>query len=503
MARRRNSSASPRNKRRKSGNSSSRFLYIGIGIFAIATIAVGIWFITGTDSDYKFQRKQLDKYVEVTNETNLLEDGAAVYLDLSDGMLSAYATPDSKALLQSIIDKLAANRAIEFYGLGDERIFELKKSHTELYNFLLNPNSYNLQKAPIEKTLAQIVTNRQPALLMSDFEEYKGSVIEKAAYAKRAFIDWLALGYNITFYKWEFAEKGHQKLMFLAVFDDNANRLNSLVQSAVTLTDPNIERYVLGGHDFAFPTSTLYPSFKQGGNYHNGNGKDIVTAVTEDGGPESYFCYAKPYATANGVPGQFAPLNISLGTLAEFYPLGVTYEHAIQNAKKMKEAGVPQESLYTHLLSNLFVDFGAQDGYAINNIEARVFDLQSAMKAIYDIGDSITAERLDTIDMPEINMVLTASIEGAEDLPAGWKEILVDFDEKFDGTFMGGIPSSNLIRANVVISDVSPKIDQAISFFSWPDNPSLANSVKETLTSASSSPQGRILYTYYIKSKSE
>lgn len=478
------------------------FLYIGIALCAIAVIGVLVWFLT-RQNGYLFQRSHLDKYIEVTKTSNFLEDEASVYVDMSDGMNFAYAIPGRKAILQSVINKLAANSSIKFYGLANGRISPLEMNHTELYNYMLNPQSYNLQKAPIETTLAQIIDNRQPALLMTDFEEYKGAVIEQAAYAKRYFINWLAMGYNITFYKWNFVEKGKQKLMFLAVFDDNANRLNSLVETAVNLTDPNIETYVLGSRDFAYPTNTQYLSLKQGGNYHNSNGIDVVTAVMENGGKDDYICYAKPYATATGSLGQFAPLNISLGTYAEYYPLGVKWTDAIANAMCMQETGVSSDDKFTHLFRNLFIDFGAQNGFSIDDIEVRVFDMQETMETIYKGCDSIIIEQINSVNKPEINMVLTAGMQSDDSLPNGWKEIFVDFDKKFNGTLMGGTPATNLLRANIVISKATPDISNAISFFAWDGNPSLANSVKETLTAASSNPQGRILFTYYIKTISE
>lgn len=90
-----------------------------------------------------------------------------------------------------------------------------------------------------------------------------------------------------------------------------------------------------------------------------------------------------------------------------------------------------------------------------------------------------------------------------KELPLGWKEIYVDFDKQFDGTFIGNITPTTLFRANIVISKATPNIAEIDGFFGWPGNPSLANSVKETLTAGSSNPQGRILYTYYLKIVSE
>lgn len=461
-----------------------------------------IWFLTKTPS-YTFQRSQLDKYVEMTQEAHLLNDGASVYVDMSDGMNYAYSTQDSQSILQAIINKLAANSAIKFFGLADEKITPLELSHTQLYNYMLNPKSYDKQKAPIESTLQRIVSENQPALLMTDFEEYKGQVIEQAAYAKRYFIAWLADGNNITFYKWDFVEKGKSKHMFLAVFDDNANRLNSLIETAINMTDPNIEKYVLGGRDFAYPTSTNYISLKQGGNYHNDKGLDVVTAVMENGGMNDYVSYAKPFATANGVPGQFAPLDISLGSYAEYYPLGVTWTDAIANSKRMQETGISENIKFNHLLSNLYIDFGAQNGFNIDDIEVRVFDMGETMREIASQGDSLKVRQIESINNPEVNMFLSASMNDVRELPRGWKEITIDFDSKFNGSFMGNVSSTTLFRANIVISKASANIGDVNAFFGWPGNPSLANSIKETLTAGTSSPQGRILYTYYIKTITE
>lgn len=505
MARRRNISSTPRRSRksRKSNSSSSRFIYAGIGIAVIAVIGFILWLIWRDETgEYKFKRADLDKYVEMTQSPNLLNDGASVYVDMSDGMNYAYATPQSQTLLQNVINKLAGNSAISFYGLADEKISPLEMSHTQLFNYMMNPASYDKQKAPIERALETIVQNRQPALLMTDYEEYKGGVIEQAAYAKKYFTDWLAQGFNITFYKWDFVEGGKTKHMFLSVFDDNANRLNSLVENAVRTTDPSIATYVLGSRDFAYPTSSPYASLKDGGNYHNSKGQDVVTAVMSNGGKEDYVCYAKPYATASGEQGKFAPLDVSVGSMSEYYPIGVQWADAISNSKRMQETGVPQEDIYTHLFRNLFVNFGAQNGYSIDGIEARVFDMQETMKAVAEAvanGDSIDIEKIEGINKPEVNMVLTTGMEPYNNLPEGWNEIFVDFDNQFNGTFIGGVPTTNLLRANIVISKVTPKVNEAVLFFGWDGNMSLANSVKETLMSNTSSPQGRILFTYYIR----
>lgn len=501
MARKRSSSSS--SSRVKKQKSTSPLLFVVLGVALLAVVGLVIWLCLPSD-DYQFQRSDLDKYVEVTNTGETLGDGAAVYVDMSDGMNCAYAGAGSKAILQGIINKLAANKAIEFYGLADEKIFPLEMSHTELYNYMLNPASYGKQKAPIEKTLGEIVEKKQPALLMSDFEEYNRGVIHQAAYAKQYFIEWLEMGFNISFYKWDFVEGGKRKHMFLAVFDDNGNRLNALVDNAVKLVNPDIDTYVLGGHYFAYPAISSYPSLRQGGNYHDRNGVDNVTAVGEKGGPFDYVSYARPLATASGTQGQFSTLDNLVGVRAEYYPIGVSWESAIENARNMQEEGVPAEDMYTHLLRNLYFDFGAQDGYNIDGIEVRVFDMQATMKVVGDqiLEGDIDVEEIEKVEKPEINMVLAAGMESAAGMP-GWTEVFVDFDSKFNGTFMGGYPSSDLLRANIVIANATPDIPKAMAFFGWDGNPSLANSVKETLAASTSNPRGAILFTYYLKTWGE
>ena len=100
-------------------------------------------------------------------------------------------------------------------------------------------------------------------------------------------------------------------------------------------------------------------------------------------------------------------------------------------------------------------------------------------------------------------MFLTASMKNVKQLPSGWKEIMVDFDSQFDGKFMGNTNPASLFRANIVISKATPNIAEVDGFFGWQDNQSLANSIKETLSAGTSNPQGRILYTYYIKTIAE
>lgn len=500
-------SAASTHRRSGGGRSSSQkkspvALIIVIALIAAGLVGAGIWYVLAS-GQYSFQRNQLDSYIENSPKTNILDDGAGVYVDMSDGMNSAYASPDAQSVLQGIINKLAANKAIEFYEMANLEIDELELPHSELYSYMLNPASYaSKQQAPVEEALEEILDRNQPAVLLTDYEEYRNGQIYTAAYAKKYFIEWLAKGFNITFYKSAFNENGRQKYMFVTVFDDNANRLGGLVHNAIAMANnPAVEMYVLGARDFSYPTYTDYPSLKQGGNYHNKDRQDVVTAVQENGGAEDYVSYTKTVASASG-NGAYLPLDGQAGIFAEYYPLGVDWASAVKLSQDMAADGIDPGNKYSHLLSKLFIDFGAQSGFTIDNVEVRVFDMNGVMQAM---SGQMSANKPDmkavnAVSAPELNMMLTAAMQPVAGKPEGWEEILVDFHPDFKGSFTNGIDPSSLLRANIVISSATPNIARAEQFFSWPGNPSLVNSVKEALTAGSSNPCGRVLYTYYLRS---
>lgn len=444
--------------------------------------------------EYIFDRTHLDKYVEVTEQPTQMNDGNAVYFDMSDGMNAAYADDNSKAVLQGIVNSIAGKA--DCFGLANNQISPIEKSHTELYNYLLNSKSYSQISAPVQKTLETIVENNQPALLLTDYEEYNNGRIQKAAYAKEAFTAWLKKGHKITFYKWNFTENGKEKMMFLTVFDDNINTLGSLINNAVN----GLEKFVLGGKDFAFPAFTNYVyqvddkgtqkplSVNQGGNYHNSKGKDNVTAVLEKGDELSYKSYCLPLATAGG-NGAFTPLNMGVGALAEYYPLCEAWENILTNAKDLSSNEIPEKDRFTHLLSNLYVELNAQHGYNVSGIEARVFDITKAMEMCAE--DSVKVKEVQGYEGKQVFDFLTATYETGD-----YTKISVDFDQKFKASskFEGA-----MYRVDIVISAATSNINNAKDFFNWEGNPSLATSVEQVLLDTECNPQGHVLYTYYIK----
>ncbi len=489
MARTRNSTTKSRQNNRGRKKSSSLKWILLISLFVVLSLV--IWGVVTmlNNNDYTFKRSDLDKYIEITNQKNFLDDNFALYFDMSDGVDYAYKQKEYKQILEDVIDKLSEDKN-NFYALANGKIDTLNLKGSKLFNYLTDSRNYNNVAAPIGNTLQEIVKNKRPALLATDFEEYKDEKIQKNAYAKEYFIKWLKMGYNIVFYKWQYKEKSNDKYMFLAVFDDNAGTLNSKIKQVI---GGELESFTLGSRDYAYPTQNKYISFKQGGNYHNHQGKDIVTAVLEGGGADDYICYSKPKATAEG-KGLFTPLDNLVGTYAEYYPIGVSWQNAIENSKRMQEQGVRKDDRFKNFLSELYINFEDQDGYKIENIEIRVFDMQETMKAI----DAKKFNEIEKINKPEINEMFVVGMENSEELE-GYNHVFVNFHKRFDGTFIEDKNSSNLLRANIVISKATPNTDKAKEFFNLQTDPSLFNSIKNTLEESSSNPEGRIVYTYYLK----
>lgn len=480
----------PARNNRSRGGSSKKGLIISLGIIGIAAIGLLIYFLIPKGGD-NFSMKKLDKYVEEMNPSTQVNPGASVYLDFSNGMIDAYATPEAQHVLKCVIDKLNGPKTgYEFFSLASDSITAMQNmSQTELYNRIMNPASYDQERAPIEATLRTIVDRNQAAVLVTDFEEYNNGRIQQAAYAKDYFTELLLKGFNITFYKWDFVEKSKDKKLFIAVVDTQAGELASQVQTAVALAnEPIIERFLLGGPKYSFPLNVCYPSSTKGGNYHNAEGRDIVSGVREEGDENSFKSYDMPMASADGARSEYSPLKNLWGPSAEYYPLGVDWANIIKNAEGTRGTKMP----YRHFLGNLYALFGQQNGFTITGVEARAFDVQ---KAVMD----------GSMDAPQVLDVFTAGMEPSLVSiggVTGWTELYIDFDKRFNGTFTTpGVLPTDLLRINLVISEATPNISEAGEFFAWPGNSSLSSSVTNVLSDPKVSPAGSVLISYFVKGR--
>ncbi|MDE6755263.1 MAG: hypothetical protein K2J82_11735 [Muribaculaceae bacterium] len=466
-----------------------------------AVLSVSIAFFSCTvDKPY---RANLDNYVKaestLIDKARVLNAGMSVYVDFSNGMNAAYNTPTSREALKSVVNIFTdAKDQASFFSLADEQITPLDMKQTEIYNAIMSPANYTKQKAPIEKTLQEIINKHQAALLITDFEEYNGGVIQQQNYAKTYFIDWLSQGYDIVFYKVDYKEGGKSKHLYFTVFDSPDNEFGNEVEKALaSFVGNGMEKFVLGGICSSLRIHTSYKTSTQGGNYHSSDDVDIVSGVLENGNEESFCSYTLSCFNPH----------------TEYYPFGVKWEDIPANIKATQEVGVPKEQQFTHLLSKIYVNFNLQDGYDIKEIAAKVYDFEPSMNEILLITDSLSNEGKEfelTQPLPDGKEVLdmfVATMAPAKNvvLPDGgkdWNEIFIDFTSQFldKHTLPAAMTSSNdMLKLNVVIANAVPRLDAIESFFAWQGNNSLASSVENALKSDKVNPTGRVILTYYMK----
>ena len=105
----------PKRQVKRSQGKSKKGLLVGLLALLLLVVAGIVAYFIITDGPAPFNRVTLDKYVEAQGVDKQLNDGAAVYIDLSDGMLSAYKDETHKKVLKSLINKMAADDAIDFF----------------------------------------------------------------------------------------------------------------------------------------------------------------------------------------------------------------------------------------------------------------------------------------------------------------------------------------------------------------------------------------------------
>lgn len=448
-------------------------------------------------------RAKLDDYIAIETEAvfkaHLMKPGLSVYVDFSDGMNAAYSPELSRQALQRMVNTFTDTKGkTSFFSLSDNKITPLSLSQTEIYNAILSGANYTKTMAPIEETLKQIVSKNQAAILISDFEEYNGGIIQQQAYAKDYFKEWLQKGFNITFYKIDYKEGAKDKHLYFTIFDSPLNNLSQQVETSLgNLLNQGIEKFAINAPDASFEFASSYPSAHQGGNYFGSNGEDLISGVVSDGSKEAFFSYSsEPLYRDNPAPG------IAYGAFTQYYPFGVDYTNIPTNISDINE-NPDEKNKFSHLISKIYVNFTNQQAYDIQGIAVSALDFEPVMAAFADwqanVDENGNRGKFAPPAATEIKDLFSVTLQpsGKE---KGWNEILFDFDPKFKGTLPPGMDSEkDLLKADIIISNATPRIEAANRFFSWTGNQSLSQSVINVLNDPQINPIGHPVVTYYIK----
>ena len=445
------------------------------------------------------------------------ESGFAAYFDFSDGMSYAYKDEATRDNLKGITQKVTGSDWI-VYGMASNRLDTLKLSQTELYNRITQPR-YTEIMAPIEQALISITNNRKRALLVTDFEEYTSNRrIQYQNYAKKYFIKWLKEGGCINFYVTDYRELNQNKHLYFAVFDDNEGSLTKVIDAALEGRSKNYKRFSLNNDPVS--AENTYTMANRGGNYHDSQGNDNVTNVNEND-PE-YDMYAR-------------------FDNVEFYPCGDSWANIKKNAVAISE--MPGPDKYYALLRGVILNAGNKDSYIVDGYALKVTnvqkdfqlytDYQSALRNPADI--TVNADGTKTVDfithhdskyyydpvsgeifpeyvytpqdcpnVPDMFVLRSDVMEQSRKENPSKTEVAIDFSPNFTGV-SNLVNPEDLLRLDVVIDKVSIDYSRLGELFQWgPDknremNNNLLEAVRNTLQEPELSPEGKIVYTYFIK----
>ena len=431
------------------------------------------------------------------------KDAFSAYFDLSNGIIEAYKTnPGAEQLMKQCVNRLTSGENCTVYSMGDDKIEPLELKQTALYNKIVDASSYSRQMAPIEKTLSQIVAEGKSALLVTDFEEYTPDKrVQHASFAAPYFQKWLQANKDITFFVFNYKEGKADKHLYFIVFDNKQHNLLKQVRESMGGSMPNGE-FTLSPD--AYSCTTKYLSATKGGNFHDGNGDDVVTNVNEDGIGNCYTNYGE-------------------GARVEYYPTGDIWSNILTNAQGCAEPGYTP--LFTDLLRNLFFDFSNQDSYIIKKLDVRVTNVEQDFQkfAAYNVWNKDKQEYAKIYDsfdesgepalLPEHDyskgkgatneikdmFVLDQKLfEETFSQSAGKEtEIGINFAPVFNGTPIGA-NDTDMLRIDVVIAESEPNLSSRLDeLFTFGVNNNLKDAIAVTLQNMN--PRGTVIYTYFLK----
>lgn len=501
-----------------------KVLHSAMGVTSALGLALCAIIMPGCDKETEPQQispntDYITRYMEArdTIEVAPLAPGFAAYFDFSDGVNMAYNDPISKDNLHNIVNAVTTPET-DFYMLGNHEMKPMTGDSEQIFQDVMNPKNYEQQAAPIRKALQQIVEQRKPALLVTDYEEYDGEKIFKGAYAKQYFIDWLKQGYDITFYIVDYTENDKRKKLFYTVFDGKEGRLLKKVQAGLDGKPVNYKVFTMGNNNYKIITD--YPAQSKGGNYHNADGEDNVTEICEDPKSENRYVRMEKFRS-------------------EYYPMLNCYQSANRWASELaidSNRDYPPH-VFRYFVQNLFI---STDDLPYKEVELgmNVYDVQSDYESFDRHLTAIKEKPQMTNDDPYYDAAgnlkpefayVPAEFEPIHDLflfvdeptkaiPGydkeggkkhdGFREIGFTFDPNFETetgeeiVLIGkkkSFPATDLVRVDIVIREVEHlKGSDLEELFKWGDYDNLSESVRLALHDEDVNPVGKVLYTYYI-----
>jgi len=468
--------------------------------------------------------QRIEAYQDQTfpNPANTKTGNASMYIDFSSGIFQAFKNnPANSNLIKAVYGNLSGD--LDVFKLNNNAIQPLENSNSDVVGrMVVEENQYHGIYAPIKEAVSQIVSKNNDALLVTDFEEYYPASSGRAEitdlpYLKEYFIKWLEKGNSIRFYISNYKENGIEKHLYFTVFNCG-NSSNGMIKK-VENTLGTLPYYDLANP--AFQLSQGYASDQKGGIFYDAEGKDDKTKNVLDLNKEAY---------KNG---------LEANKYFEFYPFNLDWN----TIGKLKES-YQEQGLFKEFFRKLFVDLSNEDAYSNVEIEVKVNDVTEDFEHFSKCKEATNHKPKlakgnngeDKFDDKETDNIALQCYESNGKLKEEWiykskpavaihdffnlnkelfantkktdakkTELSIAFDPKFSVKNLSN--PQGLTRVDIIIKNAEPNASNSkLEFFKWASttkkgsqNLALYESIKNTLTDSKVKPNGKTIYSYYIK----
>jgi hypothetical protein len=473
-----------------------------------------------------YSEKISDYYDASIGGVSLTKKGnQSIYVDFSIGIQSALSQPTINNLVKLISGNLQGEQ-LDWWGLGEEfgGVGQIAyEKNRDFYNKVTSLTSYKTNKAPIEDALKRIISSKNDALLITDFEEYsKNGLEEKSPFAADEFTKWVENGNSIHFYYSNYHPFG--KNLYFVIFSFGNIDENSLLTKFQTAIKGR-ESELIGLKKFVISPRPFLVS-----NNYGGIEKSVLSidpdvenseALVLGNSEEALLSYQNAsILEENSRPFEAFEFGQSLNDLYEFY-----FKGKRRFARNLK-LNVKNDSIYS--LNNLKVQVVNVTSDYVKFIKYKEAS-KNAPILEKDDGNNNVWSKTDSEDPIIIDSYIKNTNKLKKDLvykysPGEPLEELFDFDKgvfidrlrntpsdielitTFHKNFNGKFNSAEaqILRLDYLVETVDVKITPKLDDFKWKsvidkgrsENSSLKESIIQTLNNVK--PKG-IIYSYFLK----
>ena len=462
-----------------------------------------------------------------------VDDSLRVYQDFSDGFQEAWKDANSMEFYRLFVSSLKISSA-KFFVVGEKSLDLIAGiSEKDLFARVTNVKNYNRNYAALDNALNQIVSEKKRAVFVTDGELFsKDGGESELPWAREGFAKWLKDGNKLSFYVTDFVEKGKKKHVFYMIFTpaneigSNADVTDAMEYALKNMQVPGSELKYASFHfqNNAFGLEKSY-SGKVPGSFNgdlevmdsyslNAKGNwEYAELGLSWAGIHKYFVEnafdektgkpikgGRPIIGSREGGGQLATLALNATTL-EFYSvksvkLNVSniyddfYAYALDAKCTMNPRIMKKRDN-----GEIEINPETEEPIVIQEGEPCCYDSVGMLLPQYKYSAKPPKKLTDVLVLNEdhFNETMAHNAKG---------EIEIQLAPNFDGQSLSA-EHDNLLKLELVVDDVQPvTTNPNLQNFIWegqklPTNKAMYESVIMALRDAI--PQGKVLYTWYIK----